>query len=340
MRIRIKWVDIAKAIGIFCIVLGHITAEGPIKRYVYSFHIPLFFFLSGATFRVKGKPFSAFVRGRALSLLVPYGIFALISQLIYIGMRLVAASAIQSGRSFTIADAWAGILWGNVEANRGLWFLPCLFLMSLMLYPIIHRLERNVRGARRLALAAMLLSIAYTFADELWLKIGSLPWKLDAAIKLLAFALGGWFFIRRAAEISIRPAAARTAGAMLMLCGAAAGIFLNERIQYLGGTYRNVPVFYLASLGSVLGVCLLLMHVSGCGWMEAVGRRTLAILVMHKFPILFFEWICPVVKDWLSAGHPAAEICVAAISIALCCIAEGIIQKLCPWLLGRFPAAK
>lgn len=56
MRERIKWVDTAKAIGIAAIVLGHTVGESPLKTYVYSFHIPLFFFLSGATFRVKGNP--------------------------------------------------------------------------------------------------------------------------------------------------------------------------------------------------------------------------------------------------------------------------------------------
>ena len=338
MRSRIRWVDIAKAIGIFCIVLGHITGEGALKRYVYSFHIPLFFFLSGATFRVNGKPFARFARDKALGLLVPYAAFALVSQLVYIAMQLAASSVMQAGRSFTIAEGWLGIIWGNVEANRGLWFLPCLFLMSLMLYPIVKRLEENAPGARAPAIAAMVISAAYTAADSLWLHIGNLPWKLDAALKLLTFALAGWFFTHGA--VRIRPAAARILGAALLALGGAAGIFLNERIMYLGSIYRNIPVFYLSSASSVLGICLLLMHIPGCRMLEYVGRRTLAILVMHKFPILFFEWICPGVKGWLAAGLPGAEIAVAVVSIALCCIAEKIILKICPRALGRAPAGR
>jgi hypothetical protein len=152
--------------------------------------------------------------------------------------------------------------------------------------------------------------------------------------------LGGWFFVQHSDKITIRPAVARIAGAILILSGAAAGIFLNERIMYLGSIYRNIPVFYLSSVCSVTGICLVLMHVSSCPPLEFIGMRTLAILVMHKFPILFFEWVCPVIKDLLSAGHLGAEIAVALISIGLCCIAEYVLLKICPWALGRFRKAQ
>jgi len=45
-RERIVWVDCAKAIGMFFIVLGH-TFPTRLNPYIYSFSVPLFFFLSG-----------------------------------------------------------------------------------------------------------------------------------------------------------------------------------------------------------------------------------------------------------------------------------------------------
>lgn len=339
MRERIKWVDMAKAIGIFTIVLGHTVAEGTLKTCVYSFHIPLFFFLSGATFRVKEKPFGAFVKDKALGLLVPYAVFALISQAVYTLMQGMASSLIQAERSFSLAAGWTGILTGVVEANRALWFLPCLFLMSLMLYPIIRGLERRAPHARAFAVCAMAASVLFTVLDEYLFRIGSLPWKLDAAVKLLAFPLGGWFFIRAAERIPLRKAALRACGLALLLIGCGSGIFLNDRVMYLTAVYGNVPVFYLSSVSSVLGLSFLLMEIKSCPVLEKAGRHTLAILVMHKFPVLFFEWVCPVVKDWMAAGWMPAEIAVVIISMAMCCAAEWIIMKICPFMLGRFPRA-
>ena len=38
-------VDIAKGIGILLVVYGHL--HNPINTFIYAFHMPLFFFLSG-----------------------------------------------------------------------------------------------------------------------------------------------------------------------------------------------------------------------------------------------------------------------------------------------------
>ena len=38
-------IDIAKGIAILLVVLGHL--QNPINKYIYAFHMPLFFFLSG-----------------------------------------------------------------------------------------------------------------------------------------------------------------------------------------------------------------------------------------------------------------------------------------------------
>ena len=53
---RILWVDVAKGIGIFLIVLGHIIKKSPnpeINQAIYSFHVPFFFILSGIVFHRK-----------------------------------------------------------------------------------------------------------------------------------------------------------------------------------------------------------------------------------------------------------------------------------------------
>lgn len=50
---RIKWIDILRAIAIIFVVIGHTLTEGEVQTYFYSFHIPLFFFISGMLFKNK-----------------------------------------------------------------------------------------------------------------------------------------------------------------------------------------------------------------------------------------------------------------------------------------------
>ena len=52
LRSREHYIDIAKGIGIYFIVLGHSVGNSHfLHPYLYSFHVPLFFILSGMVFR-------------------------------------------------------------------------------------------------------------------------------------------------------------------------------------------------------------------------------------------------------------------------------------------------
>lgn len=44
---RINWIDCIKGIGIYFVILGHIYKCNNIGIWIYSFHMPLFFILSG-----------------------------------------------------------------------------------------------------------------------------------------------------------------------------------------------------------------------------------------------------------------------------------------------------
>lgn len=44
---RLDWVDIAKGIAIVLMILGHSSLPNTIQNWIYSFHMPFFFFISG-----------------------------------------------------------------------------------------------------------------------------------------------------------------------------------------------------------------------------------------------------------------------------------------------------
>lgn len=75
---RIVWIDNAKGIGILCVLFGHLALnEGNnlhLFTWIYSFHMPLFFFLSGLTYRYK--PAKEVIRSRIKSLGIPYILFS------------------------------------------------------------------------------------------------------------------------------------------------------------------------------------------------------------------------------------------------------------------------
>lgn len=53
---RITEFDIAKGIGILLVVLGHcLPTDNYWRIFIYSFHMPLFFFLSGAVLKISDE---------------------------------------------------------------------------------------------------------------------------------------------------------------------------------------------------------------------------------------------------------------------------------------------
>lgn len=56
---RIVWIDTLKALGIIAVVVGHVV-PGTLAKIIFSFHMPLFFFISGFLFKEKNEVGSYF----------------------------------------------------------------------------------------------------------------------------------------------------------------------------------------------------------------------------------------------------------------------------------------
>lgn len=67
---RIEYMDIAKSFGIICVILGHM-GNLYVKRFVFSFHMPLFFVISGYFLSDKMTPKDIFIK-RSKQLIPPY----------------------------------------------------------------------------------------------------------------------------------------------------------------------------------------------------------------------------------------------------------------------------
>lgn len=113
---RLNAVDIAKGIGIILVVIGHVPPSEYAIRFIYDFHMPLFFFLSGLFLDEKKYDFKRFVLSRIKSLIIPlisFCAFAVLLQLI---------------PSFDYRHPSLGI------GGAALWFLPVLFCSECLIY--------------------------------------------------------------------------------------------------------------------------------------------------------------------------------------------------------------
>lgn len=73
---RISFIDISRAIAIVLIVLGHTIVHSKhcfvLFKIIYSFHVALFFIISGYLFKIKNESFLSFIKNKFIRLLIPY----------------------------------------------------------------------------------------------------------------------------------------------------------------------------------------------------------------------------------------------------------------------------
>ncbi|EPK2302026.1 acyltransferase family protein, partial [Klebsiella pneumoniae] len=87
------WVDYAKAFGIILVVFGHVNRGlfnsgiftsteiyHSLDNVIYSFHMPLFFFLSGLFFieSISGKSKIRFISGKFKTIFYPYAVWSIL----------------------------------------------------------------------------------------------------------------------------------------------------------------------------------------------------------------------------------------------------------------------
>lgn len=137
---RISWIDYAKAIGIYLVVLGHLSLPQIGSDFIYSFHMPLFFLLAGVTFKTSYDTIT-FLKKKFYALVVPYFCFSLILFIYWLLIGRHYGADVANGSSTTVLQAIQHIFYGfrNSIYPSPLWFLTCLFVCEILFYFILKQ---------------------------------------------------------------------------------------------------------------------------------------------------------------------------------------------------------
>lgn len=182
---RVKYLDLLKCLGMFIVVQGHIhTNYSWFSLPLHSYVIPLYFFLSGLTFRAsKFNSFGAFVKHRLKSLMLPYAMFSVVTWCVWAVFNRVQGVEV---------DYWGPLLQTLLAQGSGdflvhnvpLWFVPCLFLIEMMYY-WIDRLPKKRYILLALILCAFIgvwmINGDYSYIFHL------MPWSAEGAFVGVAF---------------------------------------------------------------------------------------------------------------------------------------------------------
>jgi polysaccharide biosynthesis protein PslL len=160
---RNKIIDIAKGIGIILVVFGHNwiveNKPGELFRIVFSFHVPLFFFLSGI-FLKESESLQQFISAKTDSLLKPY---LVVLTILGIGTILFHPTDVFTYFFGVIYASYPTIEWGHM------WFLPHLFVSLLFSRGILHTTKYSKHRSRWIAgIATFMAIVGIAFINIFW----------------------------------------------------------------------------------------------------------------------------------------------------------------------------
>ncbi len=166
---RVQYIDIARGIAIICIIIGHLD-NYQIVRVVYTFHVPIFFFITGY-FTSANLPIKKFIKNKVHTLMLPY-MYASLALIIMNTLKSFVFIGSNAAKDTFLEWVYAAIYGAGVtiyqpfyiRAIGALWFLWATFWGSIFL-----RFLLSVRGERiRIALVLVLFFAGYWSRNLFW----------------------------------------------------------------------------------------------------------------------------------------------------------------------------
>ena len=111
---RLNWVDSLKGLGIFLVIMGHLKPPQIVWLWIFSFHIPLFFFISGYVFNSKkylDNP-KIFITSRFKQLIIPYFYYSILTLSIVIISNYFYYNKIKIPLNYDISELFYAITYG------------------------------------------------------------------------------------------------------------------------------------------------------------------------------------------------------------------------------------
>lgn len=272
---RYEWIDIARGIGIVLVMFGHINYPY-ITDEIYTFHIPLLFFLSGVVFN-DNKPVKIFFMDELKRLVIPYYCWAL--------LFFVLPGAIIDfigGNGFFIPVEYKQYLYmGRLDC---IWYLSALLVIHIISYTVLKLSKGNgfVLGIVSVLLFAGFYIYYQNGGKNLWFNIDI------ACMGILFFAAG--YLLNKKSDVFEKLQNFSDRKKMICLIAfAAVNIAAGTLNRYLSGENVNMfqncyanPLLMLISAFFGIAAVMMLSVIIKSRVFKYIGQNSMPYFIMHQ----------------------------------------------------------
>lgn len=285
---RILWLDVLKGIGIITVIISHcFIPETFLNKYLYSFHMPLFFFASGYLF--KKKKIGNFLIGRYKNLIIPYFLFSIISLcLFFLTANIGDVKIPQSEQLKKILGVFYGNGINDYMFNITIWFLLCLFIVEFIFQLIMEFTNSTIS----LIVILILFSII-GYLDSKFMTI-RLPWSIDVAFTGIVFYGIGYLFKGKKYEITNYQ---KIPLILLLVSISLVSCYFNAKVDMNHNELGNFILFYLSALSGIAYISIISVDFRNSSFLSFLGRNSLIIVGTHTLLLIilgsfFKNYVC------------------------------------------------
>lgn len=288
-KIRINWVDQLRGIAFYTVILGHMSILYGIKSFIYSFHMPLFFMITGLVFNIEkvyNSNFKDYFTRLARKMLVPYFFLQLLSVPIRVLVSVIQKMPIDLKK-------WAiGILVGNnnlIEApSNPLYYVLLLFLAQIGLWFVI----KLAKGKKIFIAIILCLLSSISICSQRF----NMPWHINVVPVAMLFIFIGILLMDLYLAVN-KNLKTMNKWRVFAICGVlgCCGFALNRlngRISIHGNYYgKSFLIFVLCAVVISVAIALLVMRLPNLKVLTFIGANTFFYMGIHKPILLLFEAI-------------------------------------------------
>ena len=327
---RDNWIDWAKAIGIFLVVWGHIPLNNEssmVTAFIYSFHMPLFFFISGYLFKIIPS-FKQETQKGFKALIIPYLIYQLLIYPYWLTKELITSDSGFQVYNLIVSPVIQSLLANPI--NGATWFVVCLFFMKLTANLILRRKQ-----------ALLYIAISCTFAISLYWYLNSQNLLrvnvTDRFLSLLLFFFLG-YICKQKNMITYMINKPKT-NCMLLLTSVIITLIINSISYQVSCTsFYDIAMFYTVGISGslmVISIGIFLNHVKS----HIIYQLSIGTLVILGTHCMFIGIINFAFEKYLHIPNVSYSSSVSlAIALSIMAITYPVIlfcKKYCPILLGK-----
>lgn len=280
---RIEWIDTAKGIGLILVILGHLHIPF-MTTWIYLFHMPLFFFLSGLVYSGGKYTWKQYLIKKAKSLLVPYVTYGFIILLFYTIVNSIIG--VENSLYGSTREMFKNLI--IQEHFWTIWFLTALFLVEIIYYFLNKICSANYK--KLTAISILMCAIGLM---RYRLGFGSLPWNLDIAfVAQLFFHVGRIMKSSKILKTITAPSNVRknvlytNVFLMVNVISGVMGIKLtHESLDMSVGLYGNEILTFISAFSGIFFV-ISLSNLTQPLAVQYLGRNTMLIFALHSRVII------------------------------------------------------